>query len=599
MDLNFNNLATDSNGRLTFSGISSGIDTQGLVNSIMDARRVSARSIEDKIAVNETRVTALDELKTLSKNFADKLDVLRNPVGFLDENVFEAKQAFTDTRATATAPAGHTTSAAGEILGVNITGEPVTATHTVEVVQLARANQLRSDAFTSKTDTLSSLGFTTGDLEINGQTINIGSNDSLLDLRDKINNATDMGVNASVISVSDTESYLVLTSEETGVDNAITFGTGSQAVHNSLGLTSVGTDTAKTEIQTAQNSIIRADNLGVDIERSSNTITDVFEGITLDLFKSEENTEVVIDIEPDLNTIKTAIVGFVDAYNALKSFIDDQQSEVARTEGADPSFGPLNGDTTMRRISQKLSGIITSTVPGLDNGFSSLGQVGIDVNQEYLLEVDESELDSNLLGNLNDIQKLFGLDVSVSDSRVSVLGLEENTSYQVDGSGNPLPYYLSIAGTDGSGNVTAANLTTAAGSGAGGADDGSVTANGTILDVTSSSGAEGLSLAFIGDPGLGAVNDIEVTFTRGVADSLYDFFNDVSKTSGIIDDAKDDLLEQNENLTEDVTRIDQRLELQRATLTNKFLAMEEAMFRLDAIKQQLQQQIDALNGGDS
>ena len=598
MDLNFNNLSTDSNGRLRFSGITSGIDTQGLVDSIIKSKRIVATQIEDKISVNETRVTAYNELKTLSANFAAQLDLLRNPSGYQANDIFESKVGFAESQSTSGAPSGHVPSAASAILGISMTNQADASSHVVEVVQTAKANQVRSDMFSSKTDSLSSLGFTTGSLEINGQTVNVGSNDSLLDLRDKINGSTDMNVSASIVSVSSTEHYLVLTSKDTGVDNAITFGTSTQAVHNSLGLTATGTDTAKTQIQEAKNAIIRVDNLGVDIERPSNAIDDVLEGITLDLYKAEANTEIAIDVEADLSSIKTTISDFVDSYNALKDFISDQNSQVVREEGGEEEYGVLYGDTTMRQISQKLSQVVSSSVPGLDDGFASLGQVGIDINSDYRLEIDNEEFDNNLLTNLKNIQKLFGLDVSVSDSRVSVASISQSTSYQVDSNGDPLPYYLSIAGTDADGKVISATMGETAGAGTAGSNNGSVTTSGNILTMTDSTGANGLKLIFTGDANLGPVEDIEVSFTRGIADSLFDFFNNVSQTSGAIDQARNDTIDQNSGLQESVDKIDARLALQRATLTNKFLAMEDAMFRLQTLQDQLEQQITAMNGGN-
>ena len=51
--LNLNNLTVDSNGRATFSGLSSGIDAQGIVTDIIAAKRIPIDSIENRIAENE------------------------------------------------------------------------------------------------------------------------------------------------------------------------------------------------------------------------------------------------------------------------------------------------------------------------------------------------------------------------------------------------------------------------------------------------------------------------------------------------------------------------------------------------------------------
>ncbi len=602
MDFSFDNSTKTSSGNVRFSGVSSGINSQQIIDSIISARRIQVNQIEDKISLNDQRVSAIDQLQGLTKNFAASMDVLRGANSFFVDDVFDNKLAFTSSRATASAPAGHTSSAAESILSVTVDDSAVAGSHTVEVVQIAKAQQIRSDAFASKTDSLSSQGYPTGDFEINGRNITVNGSDSLLDLRDKINavnsgaNAT--GVSASVVSVSPTESYLLLSSDETGLSNTITFG-GDQSIHNALGLTGAGTDNAKTVIQNAQNAIIRVDNLGVDVVRESNTIDDVFSGATIDLFRAEENTEIVVDIENDLNSVKAGIVDFINAYNELKSFIEDQQSEVVREEGGEPEFGVLAFDSTLRSLESRLSQVVSSIVPGVDDGYASLGQIGVSIEDDFTLAVDDGTLDNALLNNLDSVRKLFGFDFSTSDSRVSVISVGPNSAYTVDGSDVPEPYYLNIAGTDANGDLTDANFVTSAGTGNGGAGNNTVSINGKNMTILPDSNADGLKLFFNGDPNLGPVDDIEVTFTRGVADRLYNFFNDFSKTGGEADSLKLNLLEQNDDYETDISRIDSRLDLQRKNLEARFIAMETAMFQLNSLKESLSQQISAMAGGDN
>ena len=63
MDLNFNNSTQTDSGNLIFSGISSGIDTQRIVDDIITARRLTAVQYEDRISLNDSRVSAFEELQ--------------------------------------------------------------------------------------------------------------------------------------------------------------------------------------------------------------------------------------------------------------------------------------------------------------------------------------------------------------------------------------------------------------------------------------------------------------------------------------------------------------------------------------------------------
>lgn len=599
MDFNLDNVSETSSGNVRFSGVSSGINSQEIIDSIISAKRIQVTRIEDKIDVNNEKVNAFDQLQQLSAGFASSLDILRGNRSFLSDNVFERKLAFVDAVASDTAPIGHTPSAAGNILSISANDNAIAGSHTIEVVQLAKAQQIRSEAFSSLDGDLATAGFTTGDFEINGETISIVGSDSLLDLRDKINaankgdNAT--GVTASVVSVSETEHYMVLTSDDSGVANTITFG-GDQAVHNSFGFTDTGTDNIKTEIQAAQDAIIRVDNLGVDVVRSSNTITDVFSGVTIDLYKAEPNTTINVDIENDLNAVKTAMIDFVDAYNELKGFIEDQQSEVVREEGGDAEFGVLAFDSTLRKIEQQMGAIVSSGVPGLDAEFSTLAQIGINIESDFTLQIEDEDMDNALLNNLDEVRKLFGFDFTSSDSRLSVINPGSQAIPNYDSDGNPLPYYINIAGTDTDGKPTDANLQTEAGVGTGGLGNGSINISGSLMTASGNTDADGMVFFFNGAPSLGPVDDIEVTFTRGVADQLFNFFEEISQVGGEIDDIKTNLLTQNENYDEDIGKIESRLEIQRASLEARFIAMETAMLQINNLKESLSQQISAMSG---
>lgn len=600
-DLNFNNV-TQNGAQLIFSGISSGIDSQSTIEAIIAAKRAPAVLIERKIETNNQKIADLTELQSLTSNFKDALELLRAPTLNGSTDIFKQKVAYTSSQATATAPADHVPSSADSILGVTVGADAIKGSHTVEVVQLAQAQQIRSDAFTDTATDLTTLGYTAGDFTINGQTVTLAAGDTLLDLQDKINalntGTSPTNVSASIISVSATEHYLTLTSSETGLANTITFG-GTQAVHNSLGLTSVGTDTVKTELTSAQDSIIHVDGLGVDITRSSNTIDDVLEGVTFSLFKAESDTEIRIDIESDVASIKSTILDFMDAYNALKAFITDQKSEQVRVEGEDAEFGSLAFDSTLRRISDKLSELIASNVAGLDpsNGFSSLSQIGITVNDDYELEMDGSVFDNALLTSESDVRKLFVFDFSSSDSRVRHFSHSGDPQPSLDASDLLQPYYLNISGTDASGNVITANFSDTSGVGTGSGPE--TVIDGNLLTIADPSGAAGLQMLYIGGVSDPAVTDIEISFTRGVADTLFGFFDDiVGETDTAIEVAIDALEEQNVDYQDDIDTIDDRLEITRANLNARFLAMEVAMSRINSLKDTLTQYADALSGSN-
>ena len=594
VDTNFFSQINGGNTQLL--GLSSGINTQEIIQALVAARRQPAVQLENRIAENDARLQAFGELKGLVKDVKDSLNVMRGRVGFQVDSVFEQKISFAQSRAAATAPVGHTVSPADQILGTSVSNRAQPGTHVVEVRQIAKSNQLRTDAVTDKIAALSGQGFSTGNFTLNGETINVDGDDSLLDLRDKINAST-AGVSASIISASPTEHFLVLNAEDTGVANAIDFA-GGNAVTDSLGLTD-GAGNVKNELQAAQDAIIRVNNLGTDIVRSSNTFDDVIDGLTLDIFKAEPDTEVVVEIESDLGAVKENIIGFVEAFNALKDFADDQRIEKPRTEGGPAEFGPLAFDTTLRSMIARMNQLVGQSVPGQPDGFATLGQAGIDFTDNFRLEIDDDVLDNRLLTDLNSFRGLFEFGFQASDSRVRLAGFNGSASGLTDGSGNPLPLYMNVGPTDASGNILSANFQTTAGAGAGGASDGSAAVNGKL--VTGLSGnAEGLQVFFDAQASDPAVNDVELTVTRGIADQMFFALDRYLSQggSGEILSNEQNIQQQSENFNRRILDIEARVELFRQRQVQRFAAMEQAVLQANSLQESLSQSFESLANGN-
>ena len=93
--LNFNSLNVDDSGRVTFSGLSSGIDFEAAVDAIMAARRIPVDTLETRIIETTDKITALEDLRLLLGNFQTSVSKLYGQVSFGNTNdIFEGKQAF-------------------------------------------------------------------------------------------------------------------------------------------------------------------------------------------------------------------------------------------------------------------------------------------------------------------------------------------------------------------------------------------------------------------------------------------------------------------------------------------------------------------------
>ncbi|MHC4310576.1 MAG: flagellar filament capping protein FliD, partial [Planctomycetota bacterium] len=109
---------------------------------------------------------------------------------------------------------------AEDLLSVSTTTSAAQGTYTVKVTNLAKAQKLSSNPFSSQTTELGSSY--AGDMVINGQVVTISATDSLNDVANSINSAntgTDpSGVTAGIVNYGTNDYRIILTSDATGAD---------------------------------------------------------------------------------------------------------------------------------------------------------------------------------------------------------------------------------------------------------------------------------------------------------------------------------------------------------------------------------------------
>jgi flagellar hook-associated protein 2 len=273
--LNLNNLSVDpTTGQVSFSGLTSGIDFQGVVNAIIKARQIPIDSLNTDITGRKDKIAAFNDLKTLLTNLKQSVSKLYGAVSFQNANDdFQARAVYASTTRTD----GQAPTDAANLVNATADNSAAIANHTLEIMRVATAHKISSGSVSSTSGTLGSvLGLTNGSFDLNGHTIDVFASDSLQDLRDRINaankgtNAT--GVSATIVSVSSTQNVLVLSSDKTGAANAMTLANETGGVLASLGLSDDGGATFANQLQAGLDARLKADGLK-DIDRwESNTL---------------------------------------------------------------------------------------------------------------------------------------------------------------------------------------------------------------------------------------------------------------------------------------------------------------------------------------
>lgn len=268
--------------------------------------------------------------------------------------------------------------------------------------------------------TSGNLEFASNDPEGEPIVIEISETDSLKDITNKINaESKETGVKATIVN-----NHLVISNVETG-DTDLEFN-GSEELMSDLGLDS--DSVTKTQ---GQNSKFTID--GMPVERTSNNVSDVIEGVTIHLHgETEEPAKVglVRDIEKSIE----AVNAFVDQYNALMDFIDEK-SDLGDPSKSDNKTGPLAGDSSINRLQTSLKLMMTGMPDANPNStISKPGELGIATKDKTgRIYLDEDKLRAALEEDAQNVQNFF-----YSTEKVTVDKKDKFGNIMMDEDGNPI-----------------------------------------------------------------------------------------------------------------------------------------------------------------
>jgi flagellar hook-associated protein 2 len=170
-------------------------------------------------------------------------------------------------------------------------------------------------------------------------------------------------------------------------------------------------------VQDAANAGLKVD--GLDIERKSNSVSDVIPGVTLNL-KALTAAEETLVVSNNVEGTKTNLTKFVDAYNAILKIV---QGQLATSAGVDRST-TLGGDPTVRSLQANLQKLITTKV-GTGN-IRTLADVGIKSGRDGTLSLDTATMTKAIAADANAVNQLFstatdGLS-AVTEAKMNVYG---------------------------------------------------------------------------------------------------------------------------------------------------------------------------------
>ncbi|MCX7796018.1 MAG: flagellar filament capping protein FliD [bacterium] len=273
-------------------GLASGIDTENIIKALMLSAKAPVTRYENQQLEIKWKQEAWNTVKEKLKNLQDALSILTDKEGIVTKKGVSSNES---------------------VLSISTTGSAPLGTYIFNVLDIARAHTVTGNSYTSRSEKLT---FSRGYITINGKTISIGTQASLLDIAQAINQDADIGryVSASVVSVSSNEYKLVITSKQTGTSNSIKFSAENNDVLISLGIVGQAqsdTFTSTTEPITFTTGDITINGKTMNIGTSA-SLEDIVNAINNDADISTKVKASIVDTGSGYRLSITSMIGSID-----------------------------------------------------------------------------------------------------------------------------------------------------------------------------------------------------------------------------------------------------------------------------------------------
>ena len=378
-------------GTINSLGIGSGVLTSDVIDQLKanDESRI-VKPMEAKLTLNQQKQEAAELLSSLMDSFKSSASALNSSTLFSNKTVDVSGDA-----------------------DVKVESGALIESFTLETVELAQTSIIKLGSFSDRDATSVASGAFTGTETLN---ISIGTDSydisydattKLEDLMQSINDVASETMTATILQTGDNAYSLVLTSKETGADQAITLSDDGGLLDPTL--FAAYADPANLggmqEVQAARNATFKFN--GIEATRSTNKVSDLITGVTMTLKKEGDFSSVDVG----LNTIGvvTEMQLFVDSYNTLMTNLTDMTTANQETGAT----GIFNGDSFVKSISRDIRDMLKTT----DSNATSLIDFGIEVDRYGKMTFDSSALQSKLDEDVNAVEMFFagGIDSESSD----------------------------------------------------------------------------------------------------------------------------------------------------------------------------------------
>ncbi len=379
-------------------GIAGQLDVQWIVEQMVYAKKQPIRDLEVYENFYEAKKSALQELNTKVAAVESALYNI-NSTGFESKSVTLSSEDNFAATAASTAAEGTYSIIVDQLATAQSYSSGAVADADVTTV-LANGDEFELFSDVAQTESLGKIT-ASGNLTLN-------------DLASEIN-TLGLDVSASVVQYGTGDYRLQITSDETGTDNDFYINSEGPVM------------TEMVEALDAQLYVNTDPGVGDYISRSSNTITDVIDGVTINLKEKAEVVDidhaVTLSVASDSADLKDRIQTFVTSFNDAMSYLNEQFTYDEENERA----GVLSGETAARSVKADLLSMATARMEGAPDSYNSFSVIGLEINRDGELEINDDKLDEAITDHLDSVQRVFKDEGSANHSEISYIGYGDNT----------------------------------------------------------------------------------------------------------------------------------------------------------------------------
>lgn len=365
---------------ISSAGIGSGLDVNGLITQLMQLERQPLNSLNTKKQTYNDQLSAFGQVKSA-------LDAFKTAAGNLNLDMNFAATKATSSNTSLLSATTDTTATPGS--------------YDIVVSALAQAGIQASGGQASSSTAIGTSNFdnSTGPSTLTfsaaGKSfdISVSATDTLETVRDKINNAVIPGdtaaqglATASIINDSPGSYKLVVASTQSGISNNVNISTTDAKLNSYFGFSST---------QTASDASFSIN--GLPITRSTNSVTDVVAGVTLNLASADATKHVNLTVARDTDAVASKINDFISAYNKLSSTISNLHQKGAT----------LEADNSATSVISQLQGVFNQPANITGGSFSWLAQIGVSFQKDGTLALDSSTFSKALNTDYKSVVSLF------------------------------------------------------------------------------------------------------------------------------------------------------------------------------------------------